>query len=335
MEELKDIFLLGAGASADAGAPVNRNFLNDEYLDKEIKIKDYLSPEDFVRFDKIKYIAKNIFPNPQDIELFLNGTISATFIGVLPDKFEKLWGFNHELSKEIEWFLLTIIHLSLNDNLNLQIYTKFYEKLDKNTDSIISFNYDLIPDCSLLKEKGELNYHFLEHEVTFPEKKFNIYSGISLLKLHGSLNWLMCSNSTCDNISIYQDDVAYKAEEQGINFNCDVCGHSLLRFIIPPRWDKNDMYSSILQRLWKVAYTKLLEANNLYIIGYSLPDSDIYARYLLSFVLTYNKSLNLIIVDKNKEIEPRYKQFLRQINISSNRCTILPYSFKDYIHNSL
>ena len=95
MDGLKDIYLLGAGASADAGAPTNRDFLDDSYLDKKLMIKDLLSDGDYKRFDIIRHIAKQIFLNPQDIEIFLNGTSSAIFLGMLPEKFEELWGIPH------------------------------------------------------------------------------------------------------------------------------------------------------------------------------------------------------------------------------------------------
>ena len=57
MDGLKDIYLLGSGASADAGAPINRDFLDDNYLDKTLKIKELLSTEDYKRFDIITHIA--------------------------------------------------------------------------------------------------------------------------------------------------------------------------------------------------------------------------------------------------------------------------------------
>lgn len=334
LDGVKDIYLLGAGASADAGAPINRHFLDDNYLDKNLKIKELLSTRDYKRFDIIRHIAKQIFLNPQDIEIFLNGTSSAIFLGMLPEKFEELWGIPHNISEEIKWYMLTIIHLSLIDSRikteNLKSYEKFYRKLDANTDCVISFNYDLMPDHFLLKEKGELNYHLLEGEVTFSGSDMKIFSGIPLLKLHGSMNWLICSNKECSKISICYDDIAHKVDESGFHIKCKNCSSSLMGLIIPPLWNKNEIYSNILQRLWQVARSKLEFANNLFVVGYSLPESDIYARYLLAFVLK-NSDLNINIININDETNEKYKMFFEQINIKSDRCTFLPYSFKEYI----
>ena len=191
----------------------------------------------------------------------------------------------------------------------------------------------MIPDHFLLKEKGELNYHLLEGEVTFPASDMRIFSGIPLLKLHGSMNWLMCSNKECRKISIFYDDIAHKVAESGFHIKCKNCGSNLIRLIIPPIWNKNEIYSDILKRLWQVARSRLLEdaANNLFVVGYSLPESDIYARYLLSFILNYNNSLSISVINRDPKTDEKYKQFFERINIKPDRYTFLQCSFKEYI----
>jgi len=50
-------------------------------------------------------------------------------------------------------------------------------------------------------------------------------------------------------------------------------------FIIPPTWNKTQ-HSDFLNRVWKQAASDLSVAENIFVIGYSLPKSDYFFRYL-------------------------------------------------------
>jgi NAD-dependent SIR2 family protein deacetylase len=338
MDGLRDVFLLGAGASKDAGGPLNVDFLNDKYLDEQLKIKNVLSKENLKRFERIRRIAKQIFPYTNDIESLLNGSSSALFLGLMQEgELEKLWDIHTALEKEIEWYILQIIYLSLKPDMNnhdiIKRHHRFYNRLEKG-DCVITLNYDLIPDHSLITKKGGLDYGLDPTQLNFSLEPFNCSSGIPLYKLHGSMNWLICSNIACGKISIFYDKVAQYAEDPDSNryWHCNSCGQALHRVIVPPRWDKEKLYSHALNNIWHSASSSLLKANNLYVIGYSLPESDIYVKYLVTSAMHYNPQLKLCLIEPTDKIHKRYKYILSETKIDPNRFIPFRMKFIEYLN---
>jgi hypothetical protein len=98
--------------------------------------------------------------------------------------------------------------------------------------------------------------------------------------------------------------------------------------IVPPTWNKVAQPKEI-QEAWKLAYKALSEATQIRILGYSLPQTDSYVRYLLESATMeepHRKNLKQIDVgclDPDGSVHERYEEFLcfyryrfRQIEIS-------------------
>ncbi|MDI6784012.1 MAG: SIR2 family protein [bacterium] len=80
---------------------------------------------------------------------------------------------------------------------------------------------------------------------------------------------------------------------------------------IPPTWNKGS--SKKILPTWKFAYKLLKEANHIRILGYSLPISDTYVRYLLKSAIIkaeHLKSIDVICLDKHEEVRKRYDSFI-------------------------
>lgn len=83
------------------------------------------------------------------------------------------------------------------------------------------------------------------------------------------------------------------------------------RSIIAPTWNKT--VTSELQASWSMAYTLLSQANYIRIIGYSLPTSDAYIKYLLKAAVIENehlKEIDVLCLDPDGEIRKRYDAFI-------------------------
>jgi hypothetical protein len=79
--------------------------------------------------------------------------------------------------------------------------------------------------------------------------------------------------------------------------------------IIPPTWRKGA--SDGLARQWAAARDVLSQANHLRVVGYSLPVSDSYVRYLLKATLSGAPHLKSIdVLTLNPEDEVRYRSFI-------------------------
>lgn len=81
--------------------------------------------------------------------------------------------------------------------------------------------------------------------------------------------------------------------------------------IVAPTWNKN--LNSDLLPAWREAYNLLRQANHLRILGYSLPTSDAYVKYLLKAAVAsapHLKTIDVICRDWNGDIKRRYEDFI-------------------------
>lgn len=81
--------------------------------------------------------------------------------------------------------------------------------------------------------------------------------------------------------------------------------------IVPPTWSK-DLKPDIL-REWKLAFDLLSKANHIRFIGYSLPDTDAYVRYLLKSAIIQTphlKSIDVIARDRSGETRRHFDEFV-------------------------
>jgi len=83
--------------------------------------------------------------------------------------------------------------------------------------------------------------------------------------------------------------------------------------IVPPTWNKG--LQNQIKPAWQLAYKLLTDANQIRIIGYSLPLADSYIRYLLKASIIKCENLKKIDVicldDANQSIKKRYDEFIR------------------------
>ncbi|GHV15236.1 hypothetical protein FACS189491_12150 [Spirochaetia bacterium] len=78
--------------------------------------------------------------------------------------------------------------------------------------------------------------------------------------------------------------------------------------IIPPTWAKT-MFPQV-KKDWEDAFTLLKEANDIRIIGFSFPNTDSHISYLFKSAIIENenlKSIDVICMDNNKDIENKYR----------------------------
>lgn len=164
-----------------------------------------------------------------------------------------------------------------------------------NQPQIITTNYDLVVDTALMhfgqhqQPPGGLpNYHCGIANISSvePQEKFG-----TLLKLHGSLNWLFCR--TCQRLELgATDSTRYLSIFQKIagpdlrsSFTadgapCGVCTRTLRPLLVAPSHMK-DYRNPHLSQVWYEAQRVLRQADRAIFIGYSLPDDDVEVVYLL------------------------------------------------------
>jgi hypothetical protein len=83
--------------------------------------------------------------------------------------------------------------------------------------------------------------------------------------------------------------------------------------IIPPTWNKG-LYLSKTPAAWKLAYQLLIAANHIRIIGYSLPGTDSYIKYILKAAVIYAenlKTIDVVCLDPDGRVKARYDEFIK------------------------
>jgi hypothetical protein len=174
---------------------------------------------------------------------------------------------------------------------------------------VITTNYDLVLDSALMNLSlqrqapgGLPDYHcaLANLAVEPPPRKYG-----SVLKLHGSLNWLFCR--TCQRLELGATEstrfltifsqIAGNLKEAFTpdGAQCSVCGRQLLPLLVAPSHLK-DYRNPHLSLVWYEAQRMLRQATKVVFIGYSLPDDDVEVVYLLKRSLAHIQSSSDITV---------------------------------------
>ncbi|MBF0465472.1 MAG: SIR2 family protein [Nitrospirae bacterium] len=310
-ESDKNVYILGAGFSKGLGLPLQDDFLQTartiyfkdtdkykhfnnvfDYIDKLSKIRNYVSISMFNLENIFNLLEMNLF--------FTEGTKheecelrKKDFIKLIADVLQELTpkpfrehptgmtihpGYHHYAA---------FLSLLLKDKPTLHY------------DSIITFNYDLIVEASL----RIINYYRINDnhipeppiscdymksnenirdksiggfDVPVDLKNTNSTLRLKLFKLHGSINWETKDGET---------------------------------FLVPPTWNKSD---TKIKDVWTEVYKELSTATRLIIIGYSFPETDIYAKSLLALAINNNKNLqNIYFINPDtNEVKKRSLDFI-------------------------
>lgn len=357
----KVVFILGAGASAHAGVPVMKNFYYEG-----VGLKPNLSNYDVDHFERIidaRNLLRQIYagftlePRLSNIEtiygLIEMGNLIKIFLNYNQRKIK-------ELRNSINKFIVRTVELKTNFYFNqaqgflsTDLYSYLVNKIIEIQKAenrlfpfkscVITFNYDIAFDFAL--EKASIGDNGINYCLSRKDNK----ERYKLIKLHGSINWGICSKNHINPISIenflnkhlqkiykkhgFPPDgpVNIEISPAITELKCSECGKTLLDnpIIIPPTWNKS-VYHRYISYVWHQAAREISEAEYLIIIGYSLPETDLFFKYLL--ILGAIDSINLkkiCVIDSNKEVITKFKKFMGPEN--EDKFCPYPKPFKDAI----
>lgn len=323
------VFILGAGASVDGGVPLMGDFLDRaDDLRKSLKLVNFQD-----HFDVIHKVLAWLQQAHSKSDLRLENiesVFAAIEMGLLIDKLPEL---TPEERKILPDSMIKIIFRTI------ELYTQFrvrdrqvrYEGAYKNlvelirnlqrqrkSVAIITFNYDIALDYAL---------HFdgipIDYSIPGPNKHHN---SVPLLKLHGSINWANCpkcleiirldfntffnQNHNLRDNEVFVLDIASRIKE----FNLQHCDRQVndLPFIVPPTWNKTK-YRDLLRTIWQRAAKEISEAENIFISGFSLNDSDLFFRDFFavgSISGTLIKKIWVYDPDEGGYAEARYEKLI-------------------------
>lgn len=162
-----------------------------------------------------------------------------------------------------------------------------------DADAIITLNYDTVIEhkLSLLSRSAQVYYGPIALRssaaqnvvVKWPTIVTGNIPPLPLLKIHGSINWQVSVDERTDPSSATHVDSLW--EPFATNGNRDRLRRIAAIPIIPPTWRKSSSIVSVFGKLLGEALHHLRLAETIVIIGYSLPRTDAYFKYLFAQAL--------------------------------------------------
>ncbi len=291
---VENVFILGAGASKEAGAPLMSEFIDvAEDLSRAGEFGDETAQIDkvFEVIALLQQVYSKSFLDLTNIESLFGALEMATIIdqlGKIPKN--NILQYRDSLVKLIVRTIeKSMSFTSTSDGLKSHPSYEYFVKIliakRTGSSSIITFNYDMGLDVAIHQANKYVNYGLNPGDE----------NGIKLLKLHGSINWAR-SKPFANNpskILPYTLDLL-KRDFPGFPFGPKVHFSNYLKVlnneiqnieihdspvIVPPTWNKTEYHGSITN-VWSAAANDLNSARNIYIFGYSLPETDSFFRYL-------------------------------------------------------
>jgi hypothetical protein len=353
----RNVYILGAGFSAPAGAPLIHDFLDRSrsFLDEPMGLLGESNRSQRAPFQEVFKYRKEMARAPEKVLIDLDnieelfGLVEMT-LRLDPSQQPIRDSTALMISRTLEWttadttvrpqvqiapfpggggwflkqgFLPGSIQANTTGavhSVQMDMYTYFAalvaglldgpNQRRLRRDCVITFNYDLVLDYALHQVGVPPDYHLLspveDPNWTPPPRR------CSFFKLHGSTGWGVCSKCHALRIAQYSrpptEPMWYPLQR------CAQCREQpYLPLLVPPSWDKTG-HRDILAPVWARAVEELKAAKRICVIGYSMPKSDSFFKYLLALALAENDRLSdLIVVDMGSAVRARWQEFLEPI----------------------
>jgi hypothetical protein len=184
--------------------------------------------------------------------------------------------------------------------------------------TVITLNYDCALELALF-ESG------ISYRYSLPSEK-GLESLMPVLKLHGSLNWGHCLQEGGDlhpvmayRIENYLDRIQVWPGARQLSLpishaldllECPQCHTKCSKtpVIVPPSWNKTAVRDS-LKPIWQQAVRELAGAHNIFVIGYSMPETDLFFRDLLALGIGGGARIERFwVYDPSESVCERYRK---------------------------
>ena len=311
------VIFLGAGATKACGGP-----MTNEILPAILGAPDAPSPSSVLLSD---FLDKLFHVNPAaPPDQFPGLPLVMSLLDTALDRrqaFHPQWDPRRvsEVRQAIEVRMFDLLEEKLNKaptNNHWQLLQTVYPP--PLEPCVVSTNYDLIVDTAMMavSETRTPEGYLPDYRIQIRTPFYSAGGGRfgTLLKLHGSLNWLHCR--TCQRIEIGASEstrylkrlrqLVGPSLEQSYAPDgslCPSCGTRLRPLLIAPTHLK-DYRNPHLAQVWYEAERVLREADRAIFIGYSLPDDDVEVVYLVMRGLAHLTPDRVTVVEYDMTMPP-------------------------------
>ena len=142
--------------------------------------------------------------------------------------------------------------------------------------------------------------------------------GVWLLKLHGSTSWGILKDDPKKIVPLNLGSILNNMRptvgqhltwptSQFLRKREELTGEPV---IVPPTWNKADSHRG-LEKVWSRAARELSEAENIFVIGYSMPETDSFFRHLYALGTVGKAMLRRFwVFNPDSSLEARFRSLL-------------------------
>lgn len=349
VQKARSVYILGAGFSRDyqpAMFPLVNDFL------RLAGDNGFYVPDGGHR--SLARIIERYFGDPfyHDIEKVLSFLAS-------PSLHDRQIGFEERSSRYAELVRIIARFLAaasardaMNDEMH-EVYARFVRHIVEDQSVVITFNYDLLLEKLLIATgRWNMNHGYgiyipSAHDALISVQNYLIdrhlrqptdlvRDAVTVLKLHGSINWGMPTISADKSESFYLmqtedyqllEDFRIRAEHDPLTVYFDPV-------IVPPVLDKKTWLQNLSFRyIWNMALESLKEARELTFVGYSLAVTDFVSEFL--FRQAHGTGINSRVVtvvapDASTNLARRYEDLF-----GVGRVTFEDMRFTEWVRRGL
>lgn len=362
----KTVFILGAGFSRDAGAPLQSEIvkqifeldsreIGDPWLRKTFKeyrdcFSGYLSGACCISEQRFEDVSLEDVFTPIDRCIMDNTSFRSIAPHELIQTRQKISAliiilFRHKLER---------VHKDYIDAFASYLVRWKEENTKEDPFAVISTNWDILLDNSIKDAIGSqdtVDYccHYVpykEDETLLPGLMAIAKGGynIKLLKIHGSMNWLRCQRCLRLYITFFNK---IALEEYLSKPTCRICdrnygrlgqdgGGFLVSELLMPTFLK-DLSDVNMKLIWQNSAIELSEARKVVFLGYSFPSSDFELRQLLSRSVRHDAEIEVVLHESDKprdDSSDRYLSEFRYKSFFGQRKVVVSYDgVKRYVNS--
>jgi hypothetical protein len=323
----RTVFILGAGASRSAGAPLMADF-----IERALSVysrgtsgwaRKYFE-QVFVARRKLQAAFAKSNVDLDNIENLFSVFEMASLIGRLDDLPEEAV---NELPRSLRFLISrtleqtiqypmpdsgSVVRAPFPYDAFAQLLIELNTMSDVGPVAVMTFNYDLCLEYALALEGVAPNYGF----------DAPAGAALPIYKVHGSLNWVRDDLSGAIRwAGLRPPPIRPLWEKFGLNasaarpvdtadlLDSEIRSGSLDHpdpVIVPPTWNKG-AHQQMLRHIWRQTSVALASAENIFVIGYSLPPSDQFFRAFFSL-----STIADTIIDRFWVFDPAPTEFVKQ-----------------------
>ncbi|MDX6403153.1 MAG: hypothetical protein QOH70_608 [Blastocatellia bacterium] len=326
-----NVYILGAGFSADGGVPVVSNFLERmadsmDWLSSEGRTREAEAVQSVFSFRLraagAAYRAQIDVENIEELFSLASASESRRFTKDITTAIAATIDFARCTSSVSECVVgkkVVVGNGWKREDETIPTYQLYAGMISsqmcrgssETKNSVITFNYDTLLEDALADLQIEFSYGLptaaAEYRDSGKSTPPPAAPPLGIFKLHGSVNWgtLAKSNS---KIRIYPNYRSVPANERLL--------------LVPPTWRK--VFGGQLGAVWEHSVKALTEATRIVVIGFSMRPTDAHFKYLLAAGLQNNISLRKFLF-----VNPGLQLGGEEAKLRSNLYTILREELED------